>query len=110
MLPASGTDFVRFKVIYNPTLTNPTWTTSSDGIYDYLTATMPTASSGSVISEGIMSLGAKNSVTNATFRDVLNDVYVGGGIGGTQDALIVTTQTNTGSGSVFYNAEFKEFT
>ena len=110
VLPASGTEFVRFKAIYNPTLTGGTWAAGESGIYDYLSV-MPSAfSGGSVISEGILSLGNKNQVSVASFRDVLDDVYVGGGLDGNQDALVITMQTTTGTGSVFYNGEFKEFT
>jgi hypothetical protein len=109
ILPASGTDFVHYRVRYNPTLTSPTWTTPSEGIYDYLSGTMPTFTGGSILSEGTISLGNKNQVAAAQFRDVLNDVYIGSSIAGDADALVITMQTNTGTGSVFYTSEFKEF-
>lgn len=110
ILPATGTDFVHYRIRYNPTLTSPTWSTPTNGIYDYLSGTMPTFTGGSILSEGTISLGNKNQVAAAQFRDVLNDVYIGNDIAGNADALVITMQTNTGTGSVFYSAEFKEFT
>lgn len=110
VLPSSGTTFVHYRVLYNPTLIGATWSSPTDGIYDYLSGTMPTFVGGSVIAEGTLSLGNKNQVSAAQFRDVLNDVYIGSGIDGEQDALVLTMQTDSGTGSVFFNSEFKEFT
>jgi len=108
--PATGTDFVRYRVLYNPTLTNPTWTAASSGIHDYLSGTMPTFSGGSILAEGIIYLGDKKTVSSSQFRQLLNDVYIGSGITGTQDALVIVARTTASTGSIYYNAEFKEFT
>jgi hypothetical protein len=65
---------------------------------------------GSIIAEGTLSLGNKNQVSAASFRDVLNDVYLGSDIAGNADPLVLTMETDSGTGTIFYNTEFKEFT
>jgi hypothetical protein len=110
LLPASGTTFAHYRVRYNPTLTGGTWTTASEGIYDYLSVMPSSFSGGSIIAEGTLSLGNKNQVSAASFRDVLNDVYLGSDISGNADSLVLTMETDSGTGSIFYNYEIKEFT
>ena len=108
LLPLTGNDYLYYKVIYNPTLVGDIWVNAPEGIAQTLvSATSYTG--GSILDEGHIPLGTKNTVSDSFFQKVLDDVYVGSDLDGTGDALVITFETNTGNGSVFFSAKYKEF-
>ena len=105
--PASGNTFAYYKLVYNPTLVGDNWTANDMGIYDYLTS-VTSYTGGNIIGQGHVNLAQTGRIVN--IKDLFNDVYLGFDLDGTADAVILTLQTNTGLGTIFYNLEFKEFT
>jgi hypothetical protein len=108
MLPQSGNDFVYYKVIYNPTLTGDTWNTPSDGVVDTL-ATVTSYTGGTILDDGHFPLGNKNQTSSSKLRSLLNDIYLGTDISGNCDPLIITFQTDAGTGDVFFTGSYREF-
>jgi len=108
MFPVSGTDNAFFKIIYNPTLTGATWTPGESGVFDYLTA-LTSYANGSIVGSGYFSLNVKNQIASESKSEIKSDLYIGREASGTSDALIIVAQTDSGTGSIFYNFTFKEF-
>ena len=113
--PESGSSNVYYKVIYNPTLTGATWSNLT-GLAQGLTNN-PTYSGGSVLSSGYLDLGSTggggggggSKVGSGTFDEVNSDVFLGSDISGNPDALILVVRTISGSGSILFSGNYREF-
>lgn len=108
--PTSGNAYLYYKVIYNPTLTSPTWSDLT-GIAQGLTGTMPTYTGGSVLDSGYIELTSKgNSSVSFGGSGVTSDVYLGADYDrANADALILTFQTTSGSSNVLFTGSYREF-
>lgn len=107
LTPTSGTAFLFYQVIYNPTLTSPSWADQA-GIAEGLTNN-PAYTGGSVIASGFVSLGSGNNAGDALNAVVNSDIFLGSDVDGNTDALILVLRTTTGNGAVLFSTAYQEF-
>jgi len=106
ILPASGNTFLRYRLRYNPTLTSAVWATGT-GIHDTLTS-VSSFTGGDIILSGIVALS--NQATQASIiSELKEDVYVGRDASNNPDALVLTVETTSSSGTLHYDFDFKEY-
>ena len=103
----TGTGIVYYQLIYNPTITGGSWT--SQGVYDTIAAGVTTFTGGSVIADGYADLAVRNGIRNESITDLLSDIYVGRGIAGGQDALVLVASASTGTGTMYASMDIKTF-
>jgi hypothetical protein len=103
----TGTGVVYYQLIYNPTITGGSWT--SQGVYDTIAAGVTTFSGGSVLADGYADLAVKSGTRNQSIMDLLSDVYVGRGIAGGQDALVLVASASTGTGTMYASMDIKTY-
>ena len=103
----TGTGIIYYQLLYNPTITGGSWT--AQGRYDTIAAGVTTFTGGSVIADGYADLAVRNGIKNENIIDLLSDMYVGRGIAGGQDALVLVSTASTGSGTVFAGMDLKTF-
>jgi hypothetical protein len=103
----SGTGIVYYQLLYNPTITGGSWT--SQGVYDTIAAGVTTFTGGSVIADGYADLAVRNGIRNESITDLLSDIYVGRGIAGGQDALVLVASASTGTGMMYASMDLKTF-
>jgi hypothetical protein len=103
----TGTGIVYYQLIYNPTITGGSWT--SQGVYDTLAAGVTTFSGGSVLADGFADLAVKSGTRNESIMDLLSDIYVGRGIAGGQDVLVLVASASTGTGTMYASMDIKTF-
>lgn len=106
MLSASGNTFLRYRLRYNPTLTGAVWASGS-GIHDTLTS-VTSFTGGDIVLSGILSLSNNASLSSIT-ADLEQDIYVGRDASNNADALVLTVQTNSSTGTAHYDLDFKEY-
>ncbi len=106
IIGASGTDFLRYRLRYNPTLTTPVWAVGS-GIHDTLTSVV-SFTGGDIILSGMIAL-ANNAVTTESVSDLFEDIYVGRDVNNNADALVLTFEMDKSTGSAFYTFDFQEY-
>jgi len=103
----SGTQELRYRVLYNPTLVGDVWAAGSEGIHDTLTS-VTSFSGGSVILTGILNLSNQViQISNA--QDLVEDTYVGRDASNNADPLVLTFQSTGGIGTAHYDLSFKEY-
>ncbi len=102
----SGTQELRYRIRYNPSLTGDSWATGS-GIHDTLVS-VTSFTGGSIIASGIIDLSNQSTqVSNiASFEE---DIYVGRDASNNPDALVLTFQSTGGTGTAHYDINFKEY-
>ena len=105
IMPASGTAFGWYKIIFRPTLTGATWTNYSEAT-QILTST-PTYTGGQIIAEGYFSLAAAGRVAQRIATNI--DNILGYSINQTPDSLIIVMRTTTGNGTVFFSGAWEEY-
>lgn len=103
----SGNNYVYYRVIYNPTLTGDTWADLT-GLAQGL-ANNPSFTGGSVIDSGYLDLSSKGKVDAGGSTNIESDIYVGSDIAGNADALILVIETTSGSGSILFSGQYREF-
>ena len=103
----TGTGVAYYQLLYNPTITGGSWT--AQGVYDTIAAGITAFTGGSVIADGYVDLAVRNSTRNESLVDLLSDMYVGRGIAGGQDALVLVITTSTGTGTAYASMDIKTF-
>lgn len=106
ILSASGNTYLRYRLRYNPTLTGAVWATGT-GIHDTLTS-VTSFTGGDVVLSGIIALSNLTSVSAITSQ-LEQDIYVGRNASNSPDALVLTFQTSSSTGTAHYDLDFKEF-
>jgi hypothetical protein len=106
---SGGNNLVYYRVLYNPTLTSPTWAAGSEGTYDVLT-NQPVFSGGSELKTGWLD-SSKNASNQTVFGQTLrDDIWLGGDVDGNQDALVLVASTVASTAAVYFQGEFLEYT
>ena len=107
-LTDSGSKTMYWRVIYRPTLVGDTWVDLSP-VSQELSA-LTSFSGGFTISEGYLDLanGASKAITLS--KDIAQtDSYLGYGIDGTPESLLIVGMTTAGAGAVFMNGSYRTF-
>lgn len=105
--PESGNSTFYYQVIYNPTLTSPTWNPLT-GLADGL-GNSPAFSGGSVIDSGYIQSGNGSSTSTGISAEIKSDVFLGSDIAGNPDALVLVVSTISGNGTILFSGQYREF-
>ena len=106
ILHYSGNQPVYWTILYNPTLTAPSWANAASGIAQLL-QNQPAYTGGYVLAEGYLGVGTKGSARSGSIID--SEIYIGSDIAGVSDIIVMTMQTISSSGSVLFNGSYREF-
>lgn len=106
VLSASGNTFLRYRLRYNPTLTGAVWA-AGNGIHDTLTS-VTSFTGGDIVLSGILAL-SNNLALSAITSELEQDIYVGRDASNNPDALVLTFETDSSTGTAHYDLDFKEF-
>jgi hypothetical protein len=106
LLSASGNTFVYYRILYNVAITTGVWA-AGPGIADTLSS-YASYTGGSVLASGHLALS--NQATLATLlTDFKSDVYCGRSIADVADVLAFELTATSSTGTVYFSAEYKEF-
>ena len=107
IFPTTGNAWGYFQVLYNPTLTSPTWS-SLTGIADGL-MNSPSYSGGSVLQSGYFSTASKNSAKASIGGDVDTDIFLGIDCIGNAPSIVLVLQSGSGSFDCTFTGSYEEF-
>lgn len=114
ILPASGNNFLFYKVIYNGTLASPTWASLTDLTEGLSNTPNYTDGTGYELDSGYIDMNngnGKNKADPGGEGGVQSDVYLGFDVASPRvaDTLTLVCRTSSGSGSVYFSGQFREF-